>query len=114
MGYPSRNMENSVTESDLNCADLAQEVSVENFNKWPRDCFCSTLLKNLATFCTCLKSLPEANVKRLRLITLTKKVSETLIIDFVLWLSLMKSILNKLSKFRKEKYIVRILNGYRK
>ena len=33
MGYPSRNMEDFVAESDLNCADLAQEVSVEkNFS----------------------------------------------------------------------------------
>jgi hypothetical protein len=32
MGYPSNNMEDFVTESDLNCADLAQEVSVENFH----------------------------------------------------------------------------------
>ena len=48
------------------------------------------------------KNLPE--VKRLRLIALTKEVSETPIIDFVLWLSLMKSILNKHNKLRKEKY----------
>ena len=39
MGHPSRNMEDFVAESDLNCADLTQEVSVENFNIWPRDCF---------------------------------------------------------------------------
>jgi hypothetical protein len=51
-----------------------------------------------------MKSLPEAKVKRLRLIALTKEVSEKIIIDFVLWLSLMKSILNKHSKLRKEKY----------
>jgi hypothetical protein len=31
-----------------------------------------------------LKNLPEATVKRLRLIAFTKEVSETLIIDFVL------------------------------
>jgi len=55
-------------------------------------------------FCPCLKRLPEAKVKRLRLIALTKEVSETPIIDVVLWLSLMKSILNKHSKLRKEKY----------
>ena len=61
-------------------------------------------MKNVATFCPCLKSLPEAKVKRLRLIALTKEVSETPIIDFVLWLSLMKNILNKHSKLRKEKY----------
>jgi hypothetical protein len=49
------------------------------------------------------KSLPEDKVKRLRLIALTKEVSETHIIDFVLWLSLKKSVLNKHSKQRKEK-----------
>ena len=66
--------------------------------------FCAILVKNVATFCPCLKSLPEAKVKRLRLVTLTKEASERPIIDFVLWLNLMKSILNKHSKLRKEKY----------
>jgi hypothetical protein len=55
-------------------------------------------------------------VKRLRLISLTKEVSEAPLIDFVLWLSLMKSILNKCSKLRKEKYkiygSVQVLKGY--
>ena len=40
MACSSRNMEDFVTESDLNCADLAQEVSGENFSLWARDCFC--------------------------------------------------------------------------
>ena len=44
---------------------------------------------------------PEAKVMRLRL---TKEVSKNSNRDFVLWLSLMKSILNKHSKLRKEKY----------
>ena len=45
MGHPSRNMEDFVTESDLNCVDLAQEVSEEkNFSVWLRDCFCRILL----------------------------------------------------------------------
>jgi len=39
MGYLRRNMEDFVTESDLNCVDLAQEVSVENFNMWTRNYF---------------------------------------------------------------------------
>jgi hypothetical protein len=39
MDHPSRNMEDFVSESDLKCADLAQEVSVEkNFSMWHRDC----------------------------------------------------------------------------
>jgi hypothetical protein len=61
-------------------------------------------VKNVVTFYPCLKSLPEVKVKRLRLIALTKEISETSIRDFVLWLRLMKSILNKHSKMRKEKY----------
>ena len=63
--------------SDLNCADLSQEVSVEKkFSTWPRDCFSCILLMNVAGFSPCLKSLPEAKVKRLRLIALTKEVSK--------------------------------------
>ena len=31
-------MENFVSESNLNCVNLTQ-VSVENVNMWPRDCF---------------------------------------------------------------------------
>ena len=70
-----------LTEYDLNCAD---EVSVEIFNIWCRDCFCAILVKNVATSCPCLKSLPEDKVKRLLLITLIKELSEMPIIDFVL------------------------------
>jgi hypothetical protein len=78
MSHPSRNVEDFVAVSDLNCADLAQEVSVEkNFSMWPRDCFCSILMKNIALVC----SLPEAKVKRLGLIESTKEVSAMLIID---------------------------------
>ena len=81
MGHPSRNMEDIVTEGDLNYAELVQEVSVENFNMCPRDSF-YILDKYVATFCPCLKSLPEDSIKRLRLIALTKE--GTPIIDFVL------------------------------
>jgi hypothetical protein len=73
---------------------------------WHKDCFCGILVKNVATFYSCLKSLPEAKVNRLglfALIALTKEVSKKPSRDFVLWLSLMKS-LNKHSKLRKEKY----------
>ena len=78
MGHPSRNMEDFVAGSNLNCVDLAQEISKEkNFRMWHKDCFCGILVKNVATFCPCLKSLPEAKVKRLILIALTKKVSKS-------------------------------------
>jgi hypothetical protein len=70
-------MEDFVAGSNWNCVDLAKEISKEkNFRMWHKDCFCSILVKNVATFCPCLKSLPEAKVKRLRLIALTKEVSK--------------------------------------
>lgn len=76
-------MEVFVTESDLNFADLVQEVSEENFRMFCKDCFCGILVKSVAAFCPSLKSLPEAKskVKRIRLIVLTKEVSEKLSVD---------------------------------
>jgi hypothetical protein len=62
MGYSSRNIKDLVIESDLNCADLAQEVSVKNLKLWPRDtyfCLLEILMKNVADFCSCMKSLAE-------------------------------------------------------
>ena len=103
MGHPCRNMEDVVAEGDLNCSNLNLEVSEEkNFNMWPRDCSC--LVKNVATFCPCLRSLPEAKVKKFILIALTKEVSRKPNRDFVLWLSLMKNILMRHSRLKKEKY----------
>jgi hypothetical protein len=64
-------MEDLVAVSDLNCVDLAQEVLGESFSVWPTDNFGSILVKNVATFCHCL-NLPEAKIKRLRLIAVTK------------------------------------------
>ena len=65
MGYPSKNMEDFVPEYDVNCAYLPQEVSVgKNFSMWPRDCFCDILVKNMAIFCSCLKSLHKAKLKK--------------------------------------------------
>jgi hypothetical protein len=71
-------MQDIVVESDLNCADLVQGASWEkNYTLSHKDCFCGILVKNVATFCPRLKNLPEAKVKRLRLIALTMEVSET-------------------------------------
>lgn len=52
--------------------------------------------------CPTLKSLPVAKVNRLRLIAFTKEISELSIIDFALWLSLGKHVLNNHSKLRKK------------
>jgi len=49
-------MEDFVAVSDLNCADLAQEVSEKkNFSTWRREYFCGILVKIVTTFCPCLK-----------------------------------------------------------
>jgi hypothetical protein len=66
--------------------------------------FCDILVKNMVTCKPCLKSLPEAKVKRLRFIALTKKESEMPIIDFVNWFHLMKSIFKKHRKLTEENY----------
>ena len=94
-------MEDFVAESDLSCSDISMEI---NFSMLHRDSFCDILVKNVSAFGSCLKSLPKSKVKRFILIALTKEVSEMLNRDFVLWLSLMKNILKKHSKLRKDKY----------
>jgi hypothetical protein len=104
MGYPSRNMEDFDAESELNGVDLVQE---KNFSMWHRNCFCNILVKSVAAFYHWLKSLPEAKVKRFRLIALKKEVSKQPGINSVVWLlkfTHMKSILMKRSKLGKEKY----------
>ena len=48
-------MEDSGTEGDLNCGNLALEVSEEkNFNMWTIDYSCDILVKNVAAFWLCL------------------------------------------------------------
>jgi hypothetical protein len=68
-------MEDSGTEGDLNC--VAQSNRFQRRSMGPRDCSCNILVKNVAAFCPCLKSLPEAKVKRFRLIALTKEIKST-------------------------------------
>ena len=68
---------------------------------WTLEIFLNdVLVKNVAAFYPCLKSRPEAKVKRFRSIALTKEVSEKPSIDFVLWFTLMKRVLIKHSKLR--------------
>ena len=76
MGHTSRSLEVFFAESNLNWADMGQEVSEENFSMWHRDCFCSILVKNVTAFCPCLKSLSEAKVERFILTALTKEISK--------------------------------------
>ena len=57
--------------------------------------------------------LPEAKVKRFILIALTKEISKKQNRDFVFWISLMKSVLNKCSKLRKKKNIKYVASNKR-
>jgi hypothetical protein len=74
----SRNIEDSGAEDDLNCGSLTQEVSEENFRMLSRNHSWDIFMKTVATFCPCPKSLPEAKVKRCRLITLIQEASKKL------------------------------------
>jgi hypothetical protein len=64
-------------------------------------------VKTVAAFCHCLKNLSEDKVKRFRLIALKKEVSKRPRINSVVWLlkfTLMKGVLMKRNKLRKETY----------
>lgn len=47
----------------LKCCEQAQEVSDKTFSMLSRNWSCNILVKEMATFCPCLKSLPESIVK---------------------------------------------------
>lgn len=51
MGHTSKNREDGVAKSDLNCGSLIQEVSKEkNFTIWPINLSCDIFVKNVADF----------------------------------------------------------------
>jgi hypothetical protein len=56
----------------------------------------------VAPFCPCTKSLLEAKMNSFKLHALTKEVSNQPSLDFILWFTLMRSILIKCNKLRKE------------
>ena len=66
-------MEDSGTKSYLSCRGLTQVVSDENISMWPRDCF-YILVRSVAAFFPCLKSLLEAKVKKSGLILLAEEI----------------------------------------
>ena len=53
---------------------------------WPRDHSCDILVKKVAAFCPCPKSLPEAKVKSFELIQLAEEISKQSSIEFVMWI----------------------------
>lgn len=105
MSHPIRNIKDFVAEGDLNCESLAQEVSVEKtVSMLHKDCFYEILVKNVAAFCHCPKSLLKVKVKRFILIALIKKVSKYPGINSIVWLlkfTLTKSFLMKSRKLKK-------------
>ena len=62
MGSSNGNLKDSGFECDLtNCGVLTQEASEKkSFSILPRDCYCDILVKKVAAFCPCPKSLPES------------------------------------------------------
>lgn len=69
----------------------------------PRHHPCIILVKNVADFCTYPKTQPKAKVKRFQLIALAEEISKQPNIDTALLFILMKMILLKQCKLRKEK-----------
>ena len=67
IGLTSRDMENRT-------GGLAQEVPEKNFRMLSRNCAYNILMKNVAAFCICLKSLPKVKVKRFEIILLTVEI----------------------------------------
>ena len=64
----------------------------------PREHSSDILVKKVAAFCSCLKSLPEATVKSFILIPQTEEISEQPGIDFIVWflaVTLMKIIMKR-------------------
>ena len=57
-----------------------------NFSKWPRDCSCDILAKNVVTFCLYPKILPEAKMKSFGVMVLAEKTSRQPRIDFAVCL----------------------------
>ena len=105
MSHTIKNMSDSGAGVDLNCSHLAQEVSEEkNFSMLPRDHSCDVLVKTVAAVCPCPKRLPEAKLKRFRLISLAKENLKQPSLDSVWSFTLMKNILIKYNKLIKEKY----------
>jgi hypothetical protein len=70
---------------------------------WLRDSSCAILAKDLTAFYLCLKSLPEARVKKFRLLVLANKISKQPSIDRLCPVVL-KNILMECSNISKENY----------
>ena len=88
IGHTTGGMEDRGAKFDLMNwgARLPQDVSEKNFSMLPRDGSCNNLVKNVAAFCLCPKSLPEAKVKRFELMPLAEEISKPPRIDSAMWL----------------------------
>jgi hypothetical protein len=64
----TRNIEPISAEGDLNSQDMGQEALEKNISIWPRNYSCDILAKDVAVFCPCLKSMPEAQRQKSRVL----------------------------------------------
>ena len=86
MGLTSRSMEDSGAKYALiNCG--VQKVSGENIvSMWPRDWSCNILVKKVAVFCSCLKSLNNVKPMCFELILFSEEMSKQSGIDSAVFL----------------------------
>jgi hypothetical protein len=100
-------MEDIGAEGDLTYGCLAKKFQRRMLVCGMETVFMVILVKNMAAFCPCPKSLPKAKMRRIRSIALAKEVSEQPGINSIVWLpklTLMKNIVMKRIKKRKVKY----------
>lgn len=76
MNHTSESMEDSCVCGVLNCGGLVQEVPEEK--TLSGDCCCDILVKSVADFWPCPKSLPEPKLKKFGLIPLQRKSQNSL------------------------------------
>jgi hypothetical protein len=79
MSHPSRSLEDNSSESNVDYGGRPEEVSEEN---WVRNHSCDSA-KNVTTFCSCPKNLPEAKLKSLVLISLQRLFQDSLMLTLL-------------------------------
>lgn len=75
IGHYQRSLEDSHAKSNVVYGGPAQEVSEWNSISNGTRNHCDVLTKNVAGFCLCLKTLPDAKLKSLGLISLAEEIS---------------------------------------
>jgi hypothetical protein len=92
MSGSDRSSEDQITDRNGDSKDgahEASEVNKDSIGNWTRGHSCYILAQNLSTFCSCPKTLSEAEFKSNGLINLVEEISREYSIQTMAWLLLM-------------------------